>query len=160
MADELADGNIRVTCFPSCASIAAPTVAELNAGILLQNIITPDGLIGWEPDTADVPTGALASVFNTVDLGRISFSGTMLRLKKQVTGDTAYTTLGTMGTATYIGIRLGYPEATAWAAAQPLRVFPIKTGARRDLTPEENSVRKYEIPCKIYLAPNLNAVAA
>lgn len=160
MADELGDGNIRVAYFPSCATIVSPTKAELDAGILLHWIITPDGLIGFEPDTADTPTGALASVFNTVDNGRISFSGTMLRLKKQVTSDTTYTTLGVMNATGFLGIRLGLPADTAWASVQQLRVFPVKTGKRRDLTIEENSVRKYEVPIKIYLAPELDAVVA
>jgi len=160
VADELSDGLTRVSYFPTCANIASPTVVELNAGILLQWILTPDGLIGFEPDTGDVPTSALASVFNTVDNGRISFSNTMLRLKKQTTGDTTYSTLGTIGVTGYIGIRMGILEATGWASAQPLRVLPIKTGMRRDLTPAENEVRKYEVPLKIWITPNLNALVA
>lgn len=160
MADSLADGNTRVAYVPAIASLTAPTVAELNAGILLQTLITPDGLIGFEPDTADVPTGSLASVYSTVDIGRDSFSGTMLRLKKQTTGDTAYTTLGTRGTTGYIAIRRSLAETTAWASSQAVEVYPIKTGRRRRLAPEENSVEKYEIPMKIYIAPQIDAVVA
>lgn len=160
MADQLADGFTRVAYVPTIASLTAPTVAELNAGILLQSLITPDGLIGFEPDTADVPTGSLASVFSTVDIGRDSFSGTMLRLKRQTTGDTAFTTLGTRGTTGNIVIRRSILEGTAWASAQGIEVYPIKTGRRRRLAPEENSVEKYEIPCKIYLAPELAASVA
>jgi hypothetical protein len=142
VADSLADGNTRVAYVPSIASQSAPTVAELNAGILLQTLITPDGLIGFEPDTADVPTGSLASVYSTVDIGRDSFSGTMLRLKKQTSGDTAYTTLGTRGTTGYIVIRRSLAETTAWASSQAVEVYPIKTGRRRRLAPAENEVEK------------------
>jgi hypothetical protein len=160
MADSLADGNTRVAYAPAIASATAPTVAELNAGILLQTIITPDGLIGFEPDTADVPTGSLASVYSTVDIGRDSFSGTMLRLKKQTTGDTTYSTLGQRGVTGYIVIRRSVPEGTAWASSQAVEVYPIKTGRRRRLAPEENAVEKYEVPMKIYVAPSIDAVVA
>jgi hypothetical protein len=44
MADIPADGNIRVAWVTSIANKAAPTVAELNAGLLLTSIITADGL--------------------------------------------------------------------------------------------------------------------
>ena len=83
MPDITADGKTRVSWVPTIANINAPTVSELNAGILLQTTITADGLIGFKPDTADVDTSALDSLFNTVVNGRTSFSGTMLRLKKQ-----------------------------------------------------------------------------
>jgi len=163
MTDSLADGNTRVAYVVAIAAQAAPSAAtELNAGssILLQSLITPDGLIGFEADTADVPTGALNSTFNTVDLGRDSVQGTMLRLKKQTTGDTAYTTLGVRGTTGFIVIRRSVPETTAWAAGQAVEVYPIKTGRKRRLAPEENSVEKYEIPLKIYIVPSFDAVVA
>lgn len=160
MADSLADGQTRVAYVPSIASLTAPTTTELNAGILLQSLITPDGLIGFEPTTADVDTSALNSVYSTVDNGRDSFSGTMLRLKKQTSGDTAYTTLGTKGTTGNIVIRRSLAETTAWASSQAIEVYPIKTGRRRRLAPEANAVEKYEIPCKIYIAPQIDAVVA
>jgi len=160
MADSLADGQTRVAYVPSIASLSAPTTTELNAGILLQSLITPDGLIGFEPTTADVDTSALNSVYSTSDIGRDSFSGTMLRLKKQTTGDTAYTTLGTRGTTGYIVIRRSLAETTAWASTQAVEVYPIKTGRRRRLAPEANAIEKYEIPTKVYQAPNIDAVIA
>jgi hypothetical protein len=165
MADSLADGRTRVAYVPAIASLTAPTTTELNAGILLAGIaggglITPDGLIGFEATTADVPTDALDSTYDTVDVGRDSFSGTMLRLKKQTSGDTAYTTLGVKGTTGYIVIRRNTTATTAWASSQVVEVYPIKTGRRRDLAPEKNAVQKYEVPCKIYQEPAQDSVVA
>lgn len=160
MADSLADGNTRVAYVPAIASLTAPTTTELNAGILLQSLITPDGLVGFEPSTADVPTGSLASTYSTVDIGRDTFSGTMLRLKKQTSGDTAYTTLGARGVTGYIVIRRSVTEGTAWASAQKVEVYPVKTGRRRFLAPVENEVEKYEIQLKIYQAPEIDATIA
>lgn len=160
MTDSLADGRTRVAWVATIANIAAPTTAELNAGILLQTVMTPDGLIGFEADTADADTSSLASKFNTVDNGRFTFSGPMLRFKKQTSGDTAYTTLGTFGTTGYVVIRRSMDESTAWASTQPVEVYPAKTALRRRLAPEANATEKYEIPIKIYTQPNIDAVVA
>lgn len=158
MADIPVDGNTRVAFVPTIANNAAPTTTELNAGVLLTSVTTADGLIGFEPDTADVDTSSLASTFDTKTIGRDSFEGTMLRLKKQLTGDTAYTTL-TRGTAGYIVIRRDIAESTAWANGQAVEVYPITCGARRRLAPESNTVTRYEVTTKVTAAPTLTAVA-
>lgn len=159
MADSLADGNTRVAFVSAISNIAAPTTTELNLGILLQTVITADGLMGFEASTAEVDTTALASTFNTKTIGRDDFSGTGLRLKKQTTGDTAYTTL-TRGTTGHIVIRRDVTETTAWASSQAVEVYPITCGQSKFLPPEANSVRKYEVPTPITSAPNLRATIA
>ena len=159
MPDSLADGRTRVTFAPAIAVVASPTVPELNAGLLLQSVLTPDGLIGFEPSTADVPTDSLASRYDTVDNGRMSFSGTMLRFKKQTSGDTAFSTLVRDATG-YIVIRRDMDAATAWASSQAVEVYPIKCGDRRRLAPEKNAVAKYEVPVKPWQEPNLYAAVA
>ncbi len=160
MPDSFADARTRVGWTAAIAVLGGPTAAELNAGILLNSIITPDGLIGFEATTADVPTDALDSEYDTVGIGRDGFSGTILRLKKQTSGDTTYTTLGAKGVFGFIVIRRDLAVTTAWLAGQPVEVYPAVTGRRRNLAPEKNAVRKYEVPIKIYAAPNIDAVVA
>lgn len=159
MADSLADGRTRVAYVPSIASIAAPATAELDAGILLQTVITPDGLMGFDATTAAVDTSKLASTFDTGTIGRDSFSGTGLRLVKQTGTDTAYTTL-TRSTTGYIVVRRDVDETTAWASDQDVEVYPIICGRRKNLPPEKNSVRKYEVPMMITDDPNIDATVA
>lgn len=161
MADSLADGMTRVAFVPTIASIASPTTTELNAvgSVLLQSYITADGLMGFEATTAEVDTTSLASTFDTKTIGRDSFSGTGLRLKKQTSGDTAYTTL-VRGTTGYIVIRRDVAETTAWASSQSVEVYPITVGQSKFLAPEPNSIRRYEIPTPITSAPNLRATIA
>lgn len=159
MADIPVDGNTRVSWVPAISNKAAPTVAELNAGILLQSLITADGLVGFEAETADVDTTSLASTFNTLTIGRDSFSGTMLRLKKQDGTDTAYNTL-VRGASGYIVIRRHVVETTAWTAAQKAQVFPVICGQTRELAPEANTVARYEVPTKINATPELRATVA
>lgn len=159
MADIPNDGKTRVAYVAAISNTSAPTVAELNAGILLQSVITSDGLVGFEPDTADVDTTSLASTFDTMTIGRDSFSGTMLRIKKQDGTDTVYNTL-TRGTTGYIVIRRYVDQATSWAASQKVSVYPIICGSAKELPPEANSVARYEVPTKISDTPVLRATTA
>ncbi|HEY9414794.1 MAG TPA: hypothetical protein VIQ30_08565 [Pseudonocardia sp.] len=162
MGDVFADGNVRVAFVPTIANIASPTTTELNAvgSLLLQNTLTADGLMGFEATTAEVDTTSLASTFNTKGIGRDDYSSTGLRLKKQTVGaDTIRTTL-TRGTTGYIVIRRGIAETTAWASTQQVEVYPIICGRRKELSPEANTVMRYEVPTPITTAPNPDAVIA
>lgn len=162
MTDVYADGNTRVAYVAAIANITAPSAStELGAAssILLQSIITPDGLMGFEASTAEVETTSLASSFDTKGIGRDGFSGTGLRLKKQSGTDTVYNTL-VRGTTGFIVIRRDVPETTAWAAGQKVEVYPIVCGLEKLLAPEANSIRKYEVPTPITSAPELRATVA
>lgn len=159
MPDITSDGKTRVAWVPTVANIAAPTTAELNAGMLLQTTLTADGLMGLSPDTADVDTSSLASTFNTNVNGRTSFSGTGLRLKKQSGTDTIFTTL-VRDTAGYLVVRRSIAEGTAWASTQAVEVYPALCGELKRLDPEPNSVERYEIPLKVTSTPNLRAAVA
>lgn len=159
MADSNADGRTKVYSVPSISNIAAPTVAELNAGVALDGLMTPDGLAGFEPDTGDVDNSKLNSTFSTVSAGRVSFSGTMLRLIKQTGTDSVYNTL-VYGFATNIVIRRDTTAGTAWATSDKVEVYPVQCGEIRNLAPEANSVHKYEVQTKITSQPNLRATVA
>jgi hypothetical protein len=159
MADFAVDGLTRVAFVSTIANIALPTTTELNAGTLLQTVLTADGLNGFEPTTADVDTTGLNSTFDTKTIGRDSFSGTMLRLKKQTGTDTVYGLL-LRGTVGYIVIRRDIAETTAWASSQAVEVYPVTCGQTRRLAPVANSVTKYEVDTKITASPNLRAAVA
>lgn len=162
MADVgVTDGMTRVAYVPAVANTAAPTTAELGAGgsLLLTPIMTPDGLIGFEPTTASVDNSSLASTFDTVTIGRDSYGDSGVRLKKQVDPDTAYTTL-TRGTTGYIVIRRDVTASTAWTSGQAVEVYPIICGKRKRLAPERNTMTRYEVPMMISNTPNTDAVVA
>jgi len=159
MADIVGDGFIKVYAVLTIANIAAPTVAELNAGLKLQDKITKDGLIGFRPETADVDTTALDSDFDTVLGGRASFSGMMLRIKKQDGTDTIYNTL-VRRYRFYTVIRRSVDEGTAWTIADKVAVHPVECGETAWVDPEPNTLERFEVPLKPYLTPNLRAVVA
>lgn len=160
MADVFADGNTRVSFVGAISNIALPTTTELNLGTLLQSTLTADGLMGFEASTAEVDTTSLASTFNTKTIGRDDFSGTGLRLKKQTYGSDTVFNLFVRGTSGFIVIRRGILETTAWASAQAIEVYPVTCGQTKFLSPEANSVQKYEIPTPVTSAPNLRAAVA
>lgn len=159
MADIPVDGKTRVAWVPTISNAAAPTVAELDAGILLQSTVTADGLAGFAPETAEVDAGSLASTFDEKSIGRASFSNTMLRLKKQTGTDTIYDTL-VRGAEGYIVVRRYVDQATAWAASQKVSVFPVICGETKELDPEANTMARYEVPTIVRQAPTLRATTA
>lgn len=159
MPDISSDGKTRVSWVPTIANIAAPTTTELNAGMLLQSTLTADGLMGLNPETADVDTSSLASTFNTAVNGRTSFSNVGLRLKKQSGTDTVFTTL-VRDTAGYLVVRRSVTESTAWTTAQGVEVYPALCGEVSRMNPEPNTVERYEVPLKVTSTPNLRAAVA
>lgn len=159
MADVISDGMTRVYWVPSIANIAAPTVAELDAGIALTSLITDDGMEGWEAESARVPNTSLASTTDTERIGRDKLANPMLRFKAQSGSDTVKTTL-TRTTLGYIAIRRLLAETTAWTAAQNAQITPVECGRRKDLKPEPNTMARYEIPFANHTAPSFDAVVA
>lgn len=159
MADIVVDGTVRVQWVPTIAVQSAPTVTEINAGISLEDTMTADGLVGFEAETAEVDATSLASTFDAKQPGRASFSGTMIRVKKQTGSDTIFDTL-TRNTSGYIVIRRYIVETQAWAASDKVSVYPVKCGETRELPPEANSMARYEIPTMVTVAPSLRATVA
>lgn len=159
MADITSDGKTRAYWVTTISNINAPTTTELNAGIALHSTLTADGLAGFQPETADVDTSSLDSTFSTMVNGRTSFSGTLLRLKKQSGTDTIFTTL-TRDTAGYVVIRRSLAASTAWASAQAIEVYPALCGEVSRIDPEANTVERYEVPIKITSAPALRSAVA
>lgn len=162
MADIIVDGRTRVAFVPSIANIAAPTVAELNAGTLLHSYLVPAGLTGFENTTAEVDNTALDSTFDTKLPGRQSYSGTMMTFKKQDNGtDPVFTLMTTPNTNGFIVIRDELPAGNAWATSQRMEVYPIRTATHSMLgRGEANSLLRYQVPTPITLTPNLKAVSA
>ena len=161
MADIPVDGTTKVFWVETIADIAAPTAAELAAGIDLSCLITSDGLIGFEAETAEIDNSALCSTSDTKLPGRASYSGTKFRLKKQdgPDPDEAYVTLVRLASG-YIVVRRYVDQAVAWTAADEVQVYPAQCGEIMHISPEANTVARYEVPTMITSQPALRAVVA
>lgn len=163
MADIIVDGRTRVSFVPSIANIAAPTVAELNAGTILTLMLVPTGLENFENTTALVDNTSMASTWDTSLPGRQSMSGTpSLLLKRQDAGsDPVFTLLTTPNTNGFIVVRDELDQAAAWATAQRMEVYPVRTAAHSMVGRNEtNSVLKYRVPTPVTGPPALKAISA
>jgi len=140
-ADLLGDGQIKVTFVAgesSVASVSAPTAAELNGGVDLQERITRDGL-GIEPEQEAVDNTSLASTKETEDAGTVKDSVELTYKRAQSSGDdTAYNTLAP-GTLGFLAVRRNRPHAEAWEAGDEAEIYPVRCGARRRQPPELNT---------------------
>lgn len=160
MADIVVDGTVKCSWVTTIADISAPTVAELTAGIMLEETLMRDGgLSGFKAETADVENTKVAGTFETNLPGMASFSNTMLRFAKQDGTDTIYDTL-TRNTSGYVVIRRSIDRTTAWTAGQEVQVFPVRCGQTSWMEAEKNTVDRYEIPVKIHTEPDIRATVA
>lgn len=160
MADIISDGTVYVSLVDDIANAAAPTVAEETAGAEITTFLTPDGLVGFQGETAAVDASSLASTDNLARDGRVSYDGMMLRLKKQSGTDTVHDTYAVKGVETHVFIRRHVDRTTAVASSDKVQVFPVVTGAPKYLDPEPNSLDRYEVPLFLRDTAQLNAVVA
>lgn len=159
MSDVINDGKTRVAWVTTIANIAAPTAAELNAGLDFTTRITPDGL-SIPAETADVDNSSLASTFTTNRAGRRSFSPEVTFKRGDTAGDDLPWTTLTYQTLGYLVVRRVLPYTTAWAAAQKVEVYPVECGERNSIPPAPNEVAKFTSQMKLREEPNTNATVA
>ncbi len=160
MGDIPGDGKVRADFVLAIANIFAPTATELNAGLRISQWMTADGLAGFRPETADVATAGIDDTFDTTTNGRRSFSGTMVRLKKQTGSDAAYMTM-LPDVEGFVVIRRSIVAATADAWGQHLQfVYPVICGETAWMDPEPNTIDRFEVPLKMRMQPALRVTVA
>jgi hypothetical protein len=162
MARIIMDGFHKVWSVPTIANIAAPTTAELNAGLNLgTDLLSKEGVQGFEPDTAEVDTSAMGSLYGTNEPGLMAMSKGGLQFLANPQATEVIRPLFVRGYTTNIVIRRnGKLDTAAWASTDWLEVWPIKCGARKDGAFASNETQKFIIEVFFYIAPNQNAVVA
>lgn len=157
MADLISDGFLRVQILTVApANQNAPTVSELNAGLRIDTVMTPDGL-NITPSTARVDVSALSSTFNAEKVGRRSFANSV-KIKAQDTGDTALSTLAFQALV-WIVVRRKLAAGTAYATGQAVEVYPSQCDQRID-SYGPNTVQAFEVGLAMVTDPSPNAVIA
>lgn len=133
------DGNVKVTFFPVCADITAPTVTELTAtgAVDIECDLTPDGLDeSIDEDAKD--TSTFCSTSNYEEPGRTKPNITLTYFRQALEADDkAYSTMK-RNTDGFLAIREGEPHDTAWTAADKGRVYTIKCGEQQPVKPAAN----------------------
>lgn len=137
MSKRLSDGATKATFFPACASLSAPTVAELTAvGIVVCELnITADGLkIGIDQGTVTGDT--LASTQSYEGPGRTKAALDLTFFRDNTTlGDRMWSVL-TNGTEGFFAVRRGIAYTTAYAIGQKVAVYTVTCGEPSELAPE------------------------
>lgn len=161
MADIIGDGKERWDIVTSIANTAAPTAAELNAGVRISQWMTKDGATGFVADTADAPTSSKESTFQTAVNGMISLNNPRFRLKRQtpVGSDAAFAAMPTDGTAFAVR-RNSVAAATTYSTGQPVDVFPVQFSQKAKVDQADNQPELYEVPVKITLQPKFDVAVA
>lgn len=151
------DGMLRVQLVATIANIAAPTVAELNAGTHVTAFITKDGLT-VPSDQNNVDVGSAAENFNAQVPG--TFGGPV-----EITGmrDNAADTLWdliTYNLSRYAVVRRGIATAAAFASGQKVEVYPCMF---HEPVPDQtggDEVARFTISAPCYARPELKATVA
>jgi hypothetical protein len=157
VADIIGDGKERWDIVTSIANIAAPTAAELNAGVRISQWMTKDGATGWVADTADAPTSSKESTFQTAVNGMISLNSPKFKVKRQtpLASDAAFNAMPTDGTAFAVR-RNSVTATTTYIAAQIVDVFPVQYSQKPKDDQHDNMPELYEFSVKITAQPNFD----
>ena len=150
-------GVLKIRYVPTIANKAAPTVAEINAGVDLSSQLTRDGLAtpskGSTIDASDI-----SDAFNSTAAG--PYGGDPITAKfhrDAVTGsDTAWSTLPRLTAGYFVVGRFGLTPS----AGQRVEVWPITVISREMADTAENETEKFTVTCAVPTPPNDNAVVA
>lgn len=153
------EARTRLYWVPSIANIAAPTVAELNAGTDLSCFITKDGVT--EPNSQNMtPAAALCERFDAERVGSFGGQLTLKMYRDDVDADDDAYNLIVYGTVGFVVIRWGPTHATAWAAAQKVRVFPAEMHEPVMNDSAANTMATFNATMAVTGQPNLKATVA
>lgn len=139
MAKIPVDGNVKVTFFPACEDITAPTVTELSAvgAVDIECDLTPDGLdesIG--EDEKDTTTFCSTSNYSEPGRTKPAITLTYFRFDSP-TEDAAYVTMK-RNTQGFLAIREGSLHSEDYAAADKVRVYTVMCGEQQPVKPAAN----------------------
>lgn len=142
MADLISDGMTKIIWVTTISNTAAPTVAEIGAGVTLETFVTPDGL-ALTTSTDPVDNTSISSVQSTQVAGRRT-DEIEITFKQQGQAAAPWTTFASRPTG-YVVIRRGVATATAIANPQKVQVFPAQAGDRQMISPAPNELEKFSV---------------
>jgi len=167
MSVVILDGRVRVIWMTACSVIAAPTVAELNAGTDITSYIRPDGLdIGMSTGSVDV--GNVGSTFTLTRVGRRSPTITLGCHHDATSGSTdpAWNLLVYRATG-FLAVRTGVLTTTAFATGQgaggttgALEVYPVECTEFTPGKPAPDTSWDFDVSLMVYLDPSKRSVVA
>lgn len=150
MGDYIRKGVSDFKFVATIASAAAPTVAELNAGVDLTEQISD--ISGMEFENQPVPKPNLASTFTSTVPGEDSASEPVLTFYDDDTTHTIRTALA-KGTTGYL-VQMPYGQT----ATKRCEVWPVKVAGVNDLWTVANELAMFKVKFGVTDPPTQNAV--
>src|SRR6266536_500036 len=142
MAAVIIDGRVRISFCTAIANIAAPTVAELNAGTSMEGYVTPDGL------DISIATGAVdvSNIGSSITAERAGRRKATISLKihHDDTSDVGWNLLP-YRTSGFLAVRMGLDKTTAYASTQKIKIYPIETGEPSDEAVKPDSTWDFSV---------------
>jgi hypothetical protein len=145
---QVSNGNVTVWWVTSIADPAAPTAAEINAGLNLSEAIAWNNFELGSSGSSDVDDRAITDVGNAVSRGFPDFSATLDFFRDANQGDStsiynqAFTLFKQPGLNGFLVVRYGQTTPSAVAAAnQIVSVYKFVTDVVADDTEGEDSVK-------------------
>ncbi|MGH9006030.1 MAG: hypothetical protein ACRDYV_23130 [Acidimicrobiia bacterium] len=158
MTDLAHDGQYRVAFVPTIADLAAPTVAEIGAGVDMECRITPTGLQReWSTERKD--TSKLCSTFSTQSSGRRSVSLQIVYVREE--SDTTGLENALVYKADgFLVVRDDEAADNAWAATDKCEVYPVQCDQPSKSSPAANEDQTITVGFSMTGEPELEAVVA
>lgn len=153
------DGKIKIYFVPTISNIAAPTVAQLNAGTDLSSFITKDGLT-VPADQNNVDVAVLSDTFDAQVVGSFGGAIELTGVRHVADADDDFWNLAAYGLTGYLVIRRGPPTATAWAATQKVEVYPMQFHQPVPAQTGGNTVGQFTVSAPVTSQPEPKATVA
>jgi hypothetical protein len=158
MARYSIEGLGRLYHVPTIASVASPTVTELNAGTDLTSFTPRDGFVpNLNQNFVDV--SAINDRFDLTQIGSEGGNFTLTFYRDNAT-DTAWNLYVATNVVGFLAWREGITATTAWTTAQKLMVWPYSAHLPIPAGTAANEGRKFTVGVAIPTAPNRNATVA
>lgn len=138
-----AEGNVKAQVVPAIAVKTGPTVAEITAGIDISGFVMAGQFTpGTEQGRGTNRRLGSKQTFQRLGRDNPSFENIQYVYYPQSTtpdpNNKAFETL-VSGYAGFVVVRFGLDaQATAWAAAQKVEVWPVEFGVQQKLPPPED----------------------
>ena len=138
------DEHTRVSLVTSITNIAAPTVAQLNAGTDITSHLTKDGL-NPGGSTNGVDSAGLDSRVDSQVAGSVGYQ--MVLRGFRYSDSDSFWNLANWGDVTHVVVRRGPAHDAAWAAAQKVEVYKVEMGEPIPTPSATNTLQTFELSC-------------
>lgn len=158
MSRHVYERRTRLAWVTTIASIAAPTVAELAAGVDITPFISKDG-VNTPANQNMVDNATITDSFDAQLVGSFGGSLTLTMYRDTVTADDPYEDFE-WGDVGFVVIRYGILYTTAFAAAQRVEVYPAQAHEPVMQPSAANANAKFTIQFAVTDQPEKHAVVA